>query len=250
MKNPKWHRDEIILTLDLYFELEPGQIHNRNPKVVKLSELLNQLPIHEVKPDVEKFRNPNGVSLKLSNFLAIDPRSGRKGMTSFSRLDKEVFEEFQNNKSELQRIADKIKSTVENTALNNKLYSIGGQNKLESAKEGEVIYRLHKLRERSSKLTESKKKKYLKEKGKLECEVCSFDFYETYGEIGKGFIECHHRIPLSELEPNTKTRLSDLALVCSNCHRMLHQKNNAIGIDELKKSINKNSISGKKTDVL
>jgi len=27
MKNPKWERDEIILSLDLYFKLEPGQMH-------------------------------------------------------------------------------------------------------------------------------------------------------------------------------------------------------------------------------
>lgn len=46
MKNPTWQRDELILALDLYFQLEPGQIHGRNPQVEELSELLNQLPIH------------------------------------------------------------------------------------------------------------------------------------------------------------------------------------------------------------
>jgi len=34
MRNPKWHRDEVILALDLYFKTEPGQIHARNPEVV------------------------------------------------------------------------------------------------------------------------------------------------------------------------------------------------------------------------
>lgn len=71
MRNPKWHRDEIILALDFYFKIEPGQIHSRNPKVIELSELLNRLPIHENRPDAGKFRNANGVGLKLSNFLAI-----------------------------------------------------------------------------------------------------------------------------------------------------------------------------------
>lgn len=73
MRNPKWHRDEIVLALELYFRLKPGQIHGRNPDVIQLSEVLNKLPIHDKRPDENKFRNPNGVGLKLCNFLAIDP---------------------------------------------------------------------------------------------------------------------------------------------------------------------------------
>ncbi len=41
MKNPKWHRDEIILALELYFRTEPGAMHNHNPEVIELSEILN-----------------------------------------------------------------------------------------------------------------------------------------------------------------------------------------------------------------
>lgn len=43
MRNPKWIRDEVVLALDLYFQLEPGQIHSKNPLIIKLSELLNEL---------------------------------------------------------------------------------------------------------------------------------------------------------------------------------------------------------------
>ena len=88
LRNPKWHRDEIILALDLYSRLEPGHISSTNPEIQELSAILNGLPIHEVRPDEAKFRNPNGVSLKLSNFLAIDPTYKGKGMQSFSKLDK------------------------------------------------------------------------------------------------------------------------------------------------------------------
>lgn len=50
------------------------------------------------------------------------------------------------------------------------------------------------------------------------CEVCDFDFESVYGE---DYIECHHTVPLSELtSPGTDP--STLALVCANCHRMLH----------------------------
>ena len=45
MRNPKWHRDEIILALDLYFDKDLGTISSKNPKIIALSELLNKLPI-------------------------------------------------------------------------------------------------------------------------------------------------------------------------------------------------------------
>ena len=56
----------------------------------------------------------------------------------------------------------------------------------------------------------------------MECEACGFDFQRTYGDRGAGFIECHHIKALSTLTPGDRTRPDDLALVCSNCHRMIH----------------------------
>lgn len=47
MRNPKWHRDELILALELYFRVEPGQIHARNPAIIELSRTLNALPFSE-----------------------------------------------------------------------------------------------------------------------------------------------------------------------------------------------------------
>lgn len=58
--------------------------------------------------------------------------------------------------------------------------------------------------------------------GRLLCECCRFDFFEEYGLIGQGFVECHHKNFISNGE--RKTTLEDLALVCSNCHRMLHRR--------------------------
>ncbi|MCT4582036.1 MAG: HNH endonuclease [Flavobacteriales bacterium] len=242
MKNPKWQKDEIILALDLYFDLEPGQIHSRNPKIIELSEVLNKLPIHENIPDKNKFRNSNGVGLKLSNFLAIDPNYEGKGMQSYSKLDKSVFDEYHNNQAELKKTANQIKETIKNSSLNIKLYKIDEDlNEEIKVQEGKVIYKLHKHIERDYKINKKKKHKYFKENGKLDCEVCGFDFYKTYGELGKGYIECHHRIPLSELQGESTTSLKDLALVCSNCHRMLHREINTLTINELKKRINNSS---------
>jgi len=46
MKNPKWHRDEIILALDLYFSQDRGPIDVRNAKIISLSQTLNALPLY------------------------------------------------------------------------------------------------------------------------------------------------------------------------------------------------------------
>ncbi|SEA52783.1 hypothetical protein [Pedobacter hartonius] len=117
-RNPKWNRDEIILALDLYFRIRPGQIHSSNPEVIALSILINKLPSFEDKPDQERYRNANGVSLKLSNFLAIDDSQEQKGMQSFSRLDQEIFNEFKDKKEILRNIVRKIKAALNDPEIN------------------------------------------------------------------------------------------------------------------------------------
>lgn len=236
MRNPKWHRDEIILALDLYFQLEPGQINHANPRIIEVSKNLNRLPIHDIRPDEVKFRNPNGVSLKLSNFLAIDPYYHGKGMQSFSKLDKKVFDEFITDKIRLHRLAEQIRLATKDDDRNFALYEIPQAEEFDPIDvwEGQVIYKLHKLRERNSKINKRKKDTFYNQFGKLECEACTFDFEKFYLALGKGYIECHHRIPLADLEAEKKTSLDDLALVCSNCHRMLHREISTLSVEELK----------------
>lgn len=234
MRNPKWHRDEIILALDLYFRIKPGNISAKNPEIKKLSEILNKLPIHDVIVN-DEFRNPNGVSLKMSNFLAIDPNYPGKGMMSYSKLDAEIFNEFVDNKEFLFKLALKIRAAVENSNLLMQLAKIEDDLEREyGAKEGSVIYKLHKYRERNSAIVKKKKDKELREFGKLECEVCGFIFNSKYGDLGSGYIECHHKKMLSQMDVEAVTELDDLALVCSNCHRMLHRNLNSMDINDLK----------------
>lgn len=238
MRNPKWHRDEIILALDLYYHLDSGQMNSSNPKVIELSDLLNKLPIHEYRPNEEKFRNPNGVNLKLGNFKFFDPDYSGKGMKGGSKLDEQVFKEFYGNKELLKSIAKKIKYTIQDDNLRIALSNISNE-EIEgySVKEGKVIYKLHKYRERDNRINQKKKDLYFKLNGKLDCEVCGFDFYVFYGDIGKGFIEAHHRLPLSDINGESVTKLEDLALVCSNCHKMLHKSLDTLSVDELKVKI-------------
>lgn len=107
--------------------------------------------------------------------------------------------------------------------------------------EGKEVERRHKLRERNQAVIKAAKDSFKQKEGKLFCQVCGFDFYEKYGEIGCDFIEGHHTIPISELKGEVKTKKKDIALVCSNCHRMLHRRRPWLEMKELKKIINKNA---------
>ncbi|MES3091908.1 HNH endonuclease [Sphingomonas aerolata] len=69
--------------------------------------------------------------------------------------------------------------------------------------------------------------------GALACEVCGFDFEAAYGGLGAGYIEVHHTKPVHMLTPGTKTKLADLALLCANCHRMMHRKQSPIDLELL-----------------
>ena len=100
--------------------------------------------------------------------------------------------------------------------------------------EGKWNYAMHRFRERDRGLVKEKKVSVIKP----TCECCNFDFSSTYPELGDGFIECHHRTPINQGE--RITRLEDLALVCANCHRMLHRKNKQndyYTVEELKQII-------------
>lgn len=236
MRNPKWHRDEIILALQLYFDNELGPVDSRNPKIIALSELLNRLPIFDFKPDQQTFRNPNGVTLKLSNFKAIDPNYQGKGMEAYSKLDKEVFEEFCLDIDRLNKIANQIRKVLDNPELSYEVSKVEHDEMFDTdiVKEGQVLYKLHKAKERNWKLIEAKKKKVRTEKGELRCEVCDFDFEKTYGAIGKDYIECHQLTSLFNFQVDKETKLEELALLCSNCHRMIHRDLNLTSIKEFK----------------
>jgi hypothetical protein len=102
--------------------------------------------------------------------------------------------------------------------------------------EGTVQYRLHKLRERSRLI---RQQRIQQANDDLRCEVCGFEFAARYGEIGNQFIEVHHINPIGLADPGgVGTRVEDLALVCSNCHRMLHRRDPQLGrwltMDELR----------------
>jgi predicted HNH restriction endonuclease len=101
--------------------------------------------------------------------------------------------------------------------------------------EGKKRYRMAVHRKRESRLRDAKVEKVLRLKGRLVCEVpgCGFDFVEIYGELGQGFAHVHHCKPLSSSDDNRPVRLSELKIVCPNCHAMIHRGGECRDMDKL-----------------
>jgi predicted HNH restriction endonuclease len=74
--------------------------------------------------------------------------------------------------------------------------------------------------------------------GRLPCEVCGFEFLKNYGPVGAGFAEAHHKTSLAESPAAGRiTSLDDLAVACSNCHRMLDRSPEYPSIESLRNHI-------------
>lgn len=106
---------------------------------------------------------------------------------------------------------------IENEFINNK--DLTGE-----FPEGRIVERIHKARERNNQVIALAKENFKKKNERLYCQVCGFDFEKKYVDIGKDFIECHHTIAVSEMREGHKTKVEDIALLCPNCHRMVHKK--------------------------
>jgi putative restriction endonuclease len=96
------------------------------------------------------------------------------------------------------------------------------------ADEGRATLRIHLRRERSRKLIAEFKARLRN----FACEACGDDMAAIYGELGAGYIEAHHKVPVALIEEGEKTKLSDLAALCANCHRIIH-RNGLMSVDAL-----------------
>lgn len=107
-KNPKWTREEEIIALDYYFRIyhEGG---NASELIEEASRLLRIMPNCKNASDAETFRNVNGVSMRMGNFMSLDPTYEGQGLTSVGRQTIAVWEEFEGNRTELSQEAELLR---------------------------------------------------------------------------------------------------------------------------------------------
>lgn len=94
---------------------------------------------------------------------------------------------------------------------------MGDHSSLEQAK----TYCLHRRIERSSNHSKAVKKAQ-----GTRCKGCDLHMSEKYGNIADGMIDAHHLTPLSALEAGKTVMLDplkDFAVLCPNCHRVIHR---------------------------
>ncbi|KAB0537034.1 5-methylcytosine-specific restriction protein A [Pseudochrobactrum saccharolyticum] len=209
--NPNWTRDETILALDLYLQFDGIVPSTKSESISELSKLLRSLPYHAEAAKQPTFRNPDGVGFKLMNIRQV---ATGKGLGNVSNMDRQIWAEFGQRPEEVRLIADAIKSGI----------IINGSEQLpeieQELPEGRLLTALHIRRERNPKI----RKMLLEDRRRsgLRCEICDLARPDLDEPLQESIFEAHHLIPLSEVGER-KTKLSDLALLCACCHRLIHR---------------------------
>lgn len=234
-RNPPWSRDELILALDLYLQQRESPLAKESPEIIELSEFLHKMGHTLGLVEAETYRNANGVYMKLMNFRRFDTEYTNDGKVGLSRGNKDeevVWNEFSSNESLLTTVAEAIRSAINQHRRDHALEGIDEPD-IQEAEEGRVLTRLHRIRERSGKLVNAKKKEALKQHGRLYCEACGFDFSIKYGSTGAGLIDVHHTKPVHTLIQGDVTKLEDLVLLCANCHRVVHSSRKWLTVEQV-----------------
>jgi hypothetical protein len=88
-------------------------------------------------------------------------------------------------------------------------------------------------------VTRAKRSRRLRNKAfrlaKGVCAVCHRDFSAVLGGLGQRVLQVHHREQLAARDSPAVTCLTDLAVVCANCHLLLHRDpRKTMHIDQLR----------------
>jgi 5-methylcytosine-specific restriction enzyme A len=219
IRNPDWTEEEITLACDLVAHNGWRALPDTDPGVIQLSALLRGLPIHPPQERLPTFRNPNGVGRKTADIATAHPDYPGKP-TNGSQLDKAVLNAFLTQPDRMHGRAHDLREAAEHgefAALTDPT-----EDEDLSAPEGRLVFRRHVSRERDPGLRKRKIAALVRAGKPLLCEACGFNFERVYGDRGRGFIECHHVVPLHVAGTRVNST-ADLALLCANCHRMIHR---------------------------
>ncbi len=109
MSANNWTREEEIIVFNLYCKIPFQRSSKTHPDVVKIAALIG--------------RTPSAVNMKIGNFGSFDPNlksQGISGLANASKLDKQIWDEFNGNWDELAYLSEQLIAKLENTTLEEK----------------------------------------------------------------------------------------------------------------------------------
>ena len=106
MSKNLWSREELLLTLNLYYKISFSKINYRHPEIIKLSKLIE--------------RTPSAVALKLVNFARLDPTLQSRnisGMKHGAKADEEIWNEYYGKLDKLAFESERILADYKNQSI-------------------------------------------------------------------------------------------------------------------------------------
>jgi 5-methylcytosine-specific restriction enzyme A len=160
------------------------------------------------------------VSLKLLNMRSFERGRG----LSYSKIDEEVFTELASHPEKVSSLAETIRKAIDlDETERNSSQATASIEELEwEFAEGRLLTSIHVRRERSPKVRQALIA-HRKESGLLACDLCHWSCGSASSAFKDAAFEAHHLVPLALLIEGRKTKLGDVALLCANCHRLIHR---------------------------
>jgi len=227
LTNIQWETEEHLIILDTWFKKKSFSSFEHLIKEIELK--LVQLKAYCAY--FSKTLDTKNVELIKLAFNEITTIShGHKIKNSSNLLN--LFHRFRNDPEELSNF---IEILYEDISMN--IYSVPVEHEETLFYEGDKQAKLHIHTERDPRIVKAKKNQFKAMHNALYCEACYFNFENCYGLRGVNYAQVHHLKPLSELDSKSLIHLNDLAILCSNCHSMIHRKKPWLSLESLKKII-------------
>lgn len=203
MANASFTRDEVILALDVLYSNNGITPKPESMEIQKLSELLQQLPIHPVETRKKDFRTPTGVQAQINRY---QHRYANMVGSMFYEIDAE----FEGRHDELHAIASAIRGNV--VSFNETIFGDPLEN--EGFPEGFLLGHLHSVVEACDSVKFSPG---------IRCEVCQIKTDDIYPGC-PSLMRLHLTIPVTALNGKKRYGAADFITVCPNCHAALHRR--------------------------
>ncbi|MGV9668095.1 HNH endonuclease [Nocardia niigatensis] len=223
-----WQLEEQILACDLLDRNEWKTIPENDPRIAALSALLRSQWVYA--SSIPEYRSMHSVHRKIEDLRTARPGYPGK-RTRGGKLTAVVAAAFIDDPRKMRALAEQLRANgkldlvldhddeiTEETAVD-----ISSAEDIAAAIEGKATLRITQVYERDPQLRKDKIKQSRRLRNSIACEVCGFDFETTYPEIGEGYVEVHHVVPLHTTGPVRNT-LDELVLLCANCHKMIHRR--------------------------